>query len=356
MDKDFNFFEAILNTNKQMTESWQETINNFTKNINAPFNISNPFEGYQKMMSSMSGSPLFSFDGSTSDIFQKMNQGAEIYYNMYKLYSDIYEKNLEPTKDNIEKVIKEYMNSTTEYMNKYIMPYLPKEVQEVLQKAEDIGTSYQSSMDAIYGPWKDNAKDLADSYAKGLFQDPEAFIEYFDKWKENYKNTFGKMLNMPMMGISRNAQQDKLQTLDRYIKYLTYSTELSFKLQTLVKETTENVIRESFEIMKTEKTPKTFEEFYNYWRDSLSRNFDRLFYSDEFSKFLGGFVDSVLSLKIQMDKVIINALKYLPIPTNKDMDSLYKTVHDLKAEVRKLRREIRNLTDELETLKKGKSK
>lgn len=108
--------------------------------------------------------------------------------------------------------------------------------------------------------------------------------------------------------------------------------------------------------MKTEKTPKTFEEFYNYWRDSLSRNFDRLFYSDEFSKFLGGFVDSVLSLKIQMDKVIINALKYLPIPTNKDMDSLYKTVHDLKAEVRKQRREIRNLTDELETLKKGKSK
>lgn len=356
MDKDFNFFEAILNTNKQLTESWQETLNNFTSSINAPFNITNPLEGYQQMINSMSGSPLFSFDGSTTDVFQKINQGAEIYYNMYKLYSDIYEKNLEPTKDNIEKVVEDYKNSSSEYMEKYVMPYLPKEVQEVLKKAEDIGNSYQSSIDAIYGPWKENAKNLTDAYAKGLFKDPEGFLEYFEIWKDNYNKTYGKLLNMPMMGISRNSQQDRLQTLDRYIKYLTYSTELSFKLQTLVKETTENVIRESFEMMKTEKTPKTFEEFYNYWRDSLSRNFDRLFYSDEFSKFLGGFVDSVLGLKIQMDKVIINALKYLPIPTNKDMDSLYKTVHDLKAEVRKQRREIRNLNDELESLKTGQSK
>ena len=351
MDKDFNFFEAILNTNKQLTESWQETLNNFTSSINAPFNISNPLEGYQQMINSMSGSPLFSFDGSTTDIFQKINQGAEIYYNMYKLYSDIYEKNLEPTKANIEKVVEDYKNSSSEYMEKYVMPYLPKEVQEVLKKAEDIGNSYQSSADAIYGPWKESAKNLTDAYAKGLFKDPEGFLEYFEIWKDNYNKTYGKLLNMPMMGISRNSQQDRLQTLDRYIKYLTYSTELSFKLQALVKDTTENVIRESFEMMKTEKTPKTFEEFYNYWRDSLSRNFDRLFYSDEFSKFLGGFVDSVLGLKIQMDKVITNALKYLPIPTNKDMDSLYKTVHDLKAEVRKQRREIRTLTDELESLK-----
>lgn len=354
MDKDFNFFETILNTNKQLMDSWQETVNSFSQSFKTPFNLGSPIEGYQKMVESMTGSPLFSFNGSPQDMLQKLNQGSEIYYNIYKIYKDIYEKNLEPTKENIEKVVETYKKATNDYMNHYVYGYLPEEVRDIITKAYGMNDSYEKAFSAIYGPWQDSARELTDSYAKGLFKDPEGFLEFFDAWKENYNKTYGKILNMPMMGISRNTQQDRLQTLDKYIRFITYATELTIKLQALVNETTENVIRESFELMNKEDAPKTFEEFYAYWRNSLSHNFDKLFYSDEFSKFLGGFVDSVLTLKIQMDKVLEGSLKYLPIPTNKDMDSLYKTVHDLKSEVRRQRREIRQLKDAIEALKKEK--
>ena len=56
-----------------------------------------------------------------------------------------------------------------------------------------------------------------------------------------------------------------------------------------------------------------------------------------------------------MDKVIEDSLKYMPVPTNKDMDSLYKTVHELKTEIRKMRREFREHKDESELDKEPKA-
>ena len=47
-------------------------------------------------------------------------------------------------------------------------------------------------------------------------------------------------------------------------------------------------------------------------------------------------------LKIDLDQVIEESLKWYPIPTNSDMDSLYKTVYELKKEVRTLRKHIRD--------------
>ena len=46
-------------------------------------------------------------------------------------------------------------------------------------------------------------------------------------------------------------------------------------------------------------------------------------------------------LKKDLDKLIMDAFKNLPIPTNEDMDSLYKSVYDLKKEIRNLKRELR---------------
>ena len=55
-----------------------------------------------------------------------------------------------------------------------------------------------------------------------------------------------------------------------------------------------------------------------------------------------------------MNKVYERALSALPIPTNTDMKSLYKTVYDLRKEVRDLSRAVAGMTaPAAETKKEG---
>lgn len=323
-----------------MMDMWNQMTKNFAFN-NMSFN-SNPYEGYQKMMESFGQNNIFDYAGSPAEVLSKLNQSSQVYYNLYKLYQDIYEKSVEPTEENFKKVMNSYKEQYMQYVNNYIFPYLPGDVQDLLKKSVGLTETYQSTFNTIFGPWADSANTLMDNFMQGAFKDPEGFLKYFETWKSSYNETFGKLLNIPQFGIERNTFQDRMQTFDKFIRFITYYTELLVKLSTLVNETTENVIKDNFEMLKTGNQPKTFEEFYNYWKTTLSNNFDQLFYSDEFSKFLGNFVDSLMILKIDIDKVLEDSLKNLPIPTKTDMDSLYKTVYELKKEVRTLKRKLRD--------------
>lgn len=355
MEKDYNFFDQLYASQKEMIDSWSKTLQDFGGSYGAPFNVKNPMETYEKFIGSMKDSPFFSYRGDPSEVLNKIKQGSEVYYKIYDLYKEIYDKNFKPTQERMKKILDDYEKNVRNYMGTYVSAYLPKEVQEMFDNAYEIKDAYEKTMTSFYGPWADTIKKMTDSYVEGTFKDPEGFLKYFDEWKENYNKTFGKLLNMPMVGISRKTQEERLQTLDKYIRFITYTAELTVKLQTIVNETTQNVIKDSFKLLEEGQAPKTFDEFYDFWKTSLSNNFDKVFYSTEFSKFLGNFVDSVLTLKIQMDKVIEDSLKYMPVPTNKDMDSLYKTVHELKTEIRKMRREFREHKDESELDKEPKA-
>jgi phage host-nuclease inhibitor protein Gam len=58
---------------------------------------------------------------------------------------------------------------------------------------------------------------------------------------------------------------------------------------------------------------------------------------------MGQAADAALIFKQKTDVLLEKQLSYLPLPKKEDMDSLYKTVNDLRREVRTLKREVKAL-------------
>ena len=52
-----------------------------------------------------------------------------------------------------------------------------------------------------------------------------------------------------------------MQTFDRFIKFIIYFAELNIKLNTVVMDTTEDVVNSFVENVKNDNTPKTFANF-----------------------------------------------------------------------------------------------
>lgn len=338
-NNNFNMFNQFAEAQKNMMDMWNKMAAGFDFQ---GMNMANPLDFYKSMMDTLTHA-YKNYTGTPLQIFEKMSQGTDIYYNLYQLWKDIYEKNIEPTEENIKKLTEDWVDKVAEFQQQYFLPYLPTEIQNVIRQGVSVGDTYQDIVEKFFGPWQDSFKDLNDAMAKGLFKDPEGFLEFFDEWKENYNETIGKALNMPMMGITRESSQRQLRAVDRYIRVMIYATEVSAKIAQLVNENTRNVIENSFEELKEGKQPKTFEEFYNVWKTNLSKAFDDLFYSDEFSKLLGSFVDAAMEFKITSDKVMEQYLSVFPIPVKSDMESLYKTVYLLKKEVRSLKKQVAEL-------------
>lgn len=343
MENDFKFFDQYMDWQKKSLDSWNKFTEDFVKN--AGIN-SNPLAGYERMFDSFKNYGMFDYKGSPFEVIGKIKEASKTYYELYKMYKELFINNFEPGKKNLDMIMMDFKANCLKYINTYIFPLLPLDLQVLMKQTFELSNTYRETMKIVYGPWTDSFESLVDSFMKGALSDPEGFLEFFNIWKDNYNKTYAKLLNSPQFGIDRNLYQNRMQTFDRFIKFITYFIELSIKLNTVVIDSTKKVIQESMDMVKEDKAPQTFEEFYEFWSSKVSENFDKLFYSDEFSKFLGNYVDSLMYLKKDVDKLIMNALKNLPIPTNEDMDSLYKSVYELKKEVRMLKRELRKKNED----------
>jgi len=69
------------------------------------------------------------------------------------------------------------------------------------------------------------------------------------------------------------------------------------------------------------------------------------FATDEFAKVFDDFSDRYAQYMIAQNKVYERMLAFLPIPTNTDMKSLYRTVYDLRKEVRDLKKAVAALEE-----------
>ena len=72
----------------------------------------------------------------------------------------------------------------------------------------------------------------------------------------------------------------------------------------------------------------------------IDRAYESLLMTDAFAKSFCGFADRYAKFMVAQNKVLERMLSSLPIPTNTDMKSLYKTVYDLRKEVRDLKKAL----------------
>ena len=120
-------------------------------------------------------------------------------------------------------------------------------------------------------------------------------------------------------------------TLAEFFSILYLPMEKSFK-----------VLQEKLQSMVKEGTlPKETKDHYAMWVKILEGHYMTLFkskeYTDALHKTLGKMQDFILA----KNETLQDFLKLLPIPTNKEMDDLYKEFHLLKKRVKELEKQIK---------------
>ena len=110
-----------------------------------------------------------------------------------------------------------------------------------------------------------------------------------------------------------------------------------------------NLLVEKYRAAVTEgKVMTTFRDFYDLWYNVTEGELVKLLDTDEFARTFDMFSDKYFQYMSAMNKEYERMLSALPIPTNTDMKSLYKTVYDLRKDVRDLKKELEALKEKKE--------
>ena len=169
--------------------------------------------------------------------------------------------------------------------------------------------------------------------------------EVFKASTEIYEKELQQYFHVPPLGLARYYQERFNELLDKNNLFETTLAEF-FSILYLPMEKSFKVLQEKLQSMAQEGTlPRESKDHYAIWIKILEGHYMNLFkskeYTDALHKTLGKMQDFIQA----RNETVLDFLKLLPIPTNKEMDELYKEFHLLKKRVKELEKQIKVVSE-----------
>ncbi|HOF04298.1 MAG TPA: poly(R)-hydroxyalkanoic acid synthase subunit PhaE [Syntrophales bacterium] len=164
--------------------------------------------------------------------------------------------------------------------------------------------------------------------------------DVFKLWREIYEEEFRQYFRIPQLGLAR-YYQERLHRLADQANVLNAALSEFLYLLYLPMEKSVQVLQDKVEeLAKEGKVPDKAKEYYNLWVKILEGHYMNLFKSPEYLAAFREMLDQAEIYVQAKNEVLQDVLQSLPVPTNRDMDNVYKDLYLLKKRVRALEKEL----------------
>ena len=280
----------------------------------------NPWKAFMDMMPNyMNMIPSFA---------QYKIPGMELYNKMFELWKGIADP-VAFAKDFPEK----YMDLTQDLFGLLMPDGATSFMQKPMELMDTCVHYYKQTME----PWLQIDENILKRIGEG---DASAYIDFFKEINAKYEETFSKYFNMLGMGLNREANEDYMKAVNAYNKCMFSAGEVMAEVMNSCSQGAKDMVEKFQKDIAEGKAPSTFREFYDLWYNATEGQLVKLLETDEFARSFDDFSDKYSQYLSAMNKVYERMLAGLPIPTNTDMKALYKTVYDLRKDVRDLKRAL----------------
>jgi polyhydroxyalkanoate synthesis regulator phasin len=186
----------------------------------------------------------------------------------------------------------------------------------------------------LYQQWLEKLGKVGESGEPYRFENLDE--DLFKGLMDIYVKEIQPILNAPQLGLNRLYQERVFQTLDKYNLYQGSLGEF-MRLLFLPVEKSLRVMEKEIERLGAEgKLSENFNDYYRMWIKILEGHYMTLLKSPDYLDSLVRTLNTVQDFKMAQHKMLADMLQSLPIPTNKEMDELYKEIYLLKKKVKQL--------------------
>lgn len=217
----------------------------------------------------------------------------------------------------------------------------PKAMDAVMKGAAAVPEIITRTIGSLWEGYFRSQKQIIEKLGR-IGQDTEAFkFEKLDEnifrvWADIYEKELSPFFKVPQLGLTRFYQERLDDTLDRYHTFQISLAEF-LRLLYLPIEKSAKVLQQNLEeLTKKGKLPESSQDYYRIWIRLLEGHYMTLFKSPEYAESLRDTLNALEDYLAARELMLQDLLQSVPVPTNREMDELYREIYHLKKKVKRL--------------------
>jgi len=165
----------------------------------------------------------------------------------------------------------------------------------------------------------------------------------FESFRDLYKSELQKYFQVPKIGLPREFHEQLSEFGDKTNLFYSHFGEFIYMLSTPFETTHQEMQKKIQTMIEGGELTTDSRQLYDEWVKTLEGHFMQLLKSKEYTEVLNNTISSLADYKNVKQKLINFFLNDLQIPTNKDMDEIYKELYQTKRKLRELSSKIEKL-------------
>lgn len=159
----------------------------------------------------------------------------------------------------------------------------------------------------------------------------ESTRELYDVWLKTYNSTFGRFVEMPVLGPTREKTDSIMKGFSNFANFLAIWLDFSSDFQKLFIESMQQVNEKIETGTNRVPGPERFKDYYNIWIETYSDTYKDFMRSDHFSSDMGKLMSYFMELqKYNREILEDNYLKQMNLPTKTDVDEINRELYSLR--------------------------
>ena len=275
-------------------------------------------------------------NGTTQDAFRNMLNSTEGFTRFYEMWSPMW-KSIQDKTFNTE-MYKNMMNPAAyqEFMDKFF-GFMPEGSRQYMQQMTDLmqngAKQFGSTGMNGFNQFRQMMSSMPGMNTSDVFSNMLSTYTNMQSMMQNAVSPIAKMVT-PNKYTKKMAEWQDIA--DRSMVYNIKNAQLQYMMYTQGTKVMDALAQSIMHKMEQGQEVKSMISLYQEWMSISDKQFVSLFESDDYSALMAEVSSLQLKLKKDMEGQMEKMLTGIPVATRSELDELYKTIYDLKKEVRQL--------------------
>nr|VFK55631.1 MAG: poly(R)-hydroxyalkanoic acid synthase, class III, PhaE subunit [Candidatus Kentron sp. TUN]VFK61741.1 MAG: poly(R)-hydroxyalkanoic acid synthase, class III, PhaE subunit [Candidatus Kentron sp. TUN] len=228
-----------------------------------------------------------------------------------------------------------------------------EEITSTLQRFSTAGTGMKELMESLLGEWAPLLKPwLASIQGTGLGRPIGDLLSgeklpFRKMLGIDMDPAFQNLAQIPMMGVNREQMAKITRVFDSHVDLRKAVYKYQTAIGTVIGESLKETIERLIELSKKGEQISGVRELMRMWVKITDRKITQMYVTDEFVAIQAEMSEASLKNKLAQRSVLEMIFAQFDIPTRTEIDDAYKTLYNLKKEVRELRDERKRMDSEV---------
>jgi class III poly(R)-hydroxyalkanoic acid synthase PhaE subunit len=225
----------------------------------------------------------------------------------------------------------------TETLRRQLLQF-SQEMQKAFQDTDALSRLYREEWKGLVQPWTESLRRAPWNFGQASTGNDSGLMELQKLYWDAYEKTFGRMLESPTLGLTREINEDILKGMDAWVDYRRASFEYQVALGETWVRAFEEFLQQNVALTEKSETVPNVKTLLLLWIEVVDRIFTDVFRSEEYIRIQGNVVNTGNAYRLRERDIIDAFLKGSHIASRSELDEAYRRIYDIRKDVKELKK------------------